>query len=99
MPETNPLVIQRLDQINESLTALRDAYDKERDERFAQDKIVNAQLANHDALIRKMLDEREAEKAKSVGKIAVISNTISGVIGGFMLWLAERIFSYNHTIH
>jgi hypothetical protein len=100
MPEETPastdaLLLQTLKRIEDSVGAMRGAFDAEKESRHAHESLVDAQIAALDAEVAKLRDEREEEKKRKVGYVTIAIATVATALGSFVTWLAERLMTHH----
>lgn len=101
MPDTQPanvseLLLQTLKQIQDSVQAVRDAFDADKDARHAHESIVDARLASHDSAIARMLQEREQERQLKTGYVMAIVGGIMAGLGALVTAIVDRLMSTPH---
>jgi hypothetical protein len=93
---TTNLLLQTLTRIENSIDAMRGAFDAEKDARHAHEALVDAQLVALDREIADIRQEREEEKKRKVGYVTIILTSIAAAVGSIVTWLAERLMTSHH---
>ena len=91
MPDTDPLLLQTLTTIHDNVTALRNAFDEDKNARRAHESIVDARLAAHDRLFSEAERERNAERARKTGYVTSIVAILAAAVGGAITSIVDRL--------